>query len=43
MLREKPSLVRIEVPNRGHGPVLNEPAVLAGIDDFLAGIFPSGL
>jgi pimeloyl-ACP methyl ester carboxylesterase len=43
MLREKPSLIRIEVPNRGHVPVLNEPAVLAGIDDFLAGIFPSGL
>jgi pimeloyl-ACP methyl ester carboxylesterase len=40
MLREKPSLVRIEVPNRGHVPLLTEPAVLAGIDAFLAGIFP---
>jgi pimeloyl-ACP methyl ester carboxylesterase len=40
MLREKPALVRIEVPNRGHVPLLNEPAVLAAIDAFLAGLFP---
>ena len=40
MLQEKPMLVRIEEPNRGHVPLLNEPAVLAGIDAFLAGIFP---
>lgn len=39
MLREKPALVRIEVPNRGHVPLLDEPAVLAGIDAFLAGLF----
>jgi pimeloyl-ACP methyl ester carboxylesterase len=40
MLQEKPALVRVEVPNRGHVPLLNEPAVLAEIDAFLAGIFP---
>lgn len=39
MSREKPGLIRIEVPNRGHVPLLNEPPVLAGIDAFLAGLF----
>jgi pimeloyl-ACP methyl ester carboxylesterase len=39
MLAEKPDLVRIEVPNRGHVPLLNEPGVLAGIDTFLAAVF----
>lgn len=40
MAAEKPDLVRIEVPNRGHVPMLIEPEVLAGIERFLAGIFP---
>jgi pimeloyl-ACP methyl ester carboxylesterase len=39
MLAEKPDLVRIEVPNRGHVPLLNEPGVLAGIEAFLARVF----
>jgi pimeloyl-ACP methyl ester carboxylesterase len=36
MRQEKPGLVRIEVPNRGHAPVLTEPPVLGGVDAFLA-------
>jgi pimeloyl-ACP methyl ester carboxylesterase len=39
MLAAKPDLVRIEVPNRGHVPLLNEPGVLANIEAFLAGVF----
>jgi pimeloyl-ACP methyl ester carboxylesterase len=39
MLREKPELVRIEVPNRGHVPLLTEPGVPEAIDKFLAGLF----
>jgi pimeloyl-ACP methyl ester carboxylesterase len=39
MLQEKPALVRIEVPNRGHVPLLTEPGVLEGIEQFLAGVF----
>jgi pimeloyl-ACP methyl ester carboxylesterase len=39
MLREKPGLIRMEVANRGHAPLLNEPGVLPRIDSFLAGIF----
>lgn len=35
MLREKPDLMHIEVPNRGHTPLLDEPVSLAAIDDFL--------
>lgn len=35
MLREKPDLEHIEVPNRGHTPLLNEPECLAAIDAFL--------
>lgn len=35
MLAEKPELVRVEVPNRGHVPQLNEPGALAAIDAFL--------
>lgn len=38
MLAEKPDLVRIQVPNRGHVPLLNEAGVLAGIEAFLAGV-----
>jgi len=40
MQQEMPALVRIDVPNRGHVPLLNEPAALAGIDTLLAEIFP---
>ncbi|MGL6224059.1 MAG: alpha/beta fold hydrolase [Steroidobacteraceae bacterium] len=36
MQREKPDLVRIEVPDRGHTPQLDEPASVAAIDAFLA-------
>jgi pimeloyl-ACP methyl ester carboxylesterase len=38
MLAEKPSLVRIEVPNRGHVPLLSEPMAQTGIDAFLRGV-----
>jgi pimeloyl-ACP methyl ester carboxylesterase len=36
MLREKPDLVRVEVPQRGHTPMLDEPDSVAAIDEFLA-------
>jgi pimeloyl-ACP methyl ester carboxylesterase len=36
MLLEKPDLVRVEVPRRGHTPMLDEPASVAAIDEFLA-------
>lgn len=36
MQREKPDLVRVEVPDRGHTPQLDEPASVAAIDAFLA-------
>jgi pimeloyl-ACP methyl ester carboxylesterase len=36
MQQEKPDLVRVEVPNRGHVPLLDEPAAVAAIDQFLA-------
>jgi pimeloyl-ACP methyl ester carboxylesterase len=36
MLREKPDLVRVEVPRRGHTPMLDEPVSVAAIDEFLA-------
>jgi pimeloyl-ACP methyl ester carboxylesterase len=36
MQREKPDLVRVEVPDRGHVPLLDEPAAVAAIDAFLA-------
>ncbi len=35
MAREKPDLIRVEVPNRGHTPRLDEPESLAAIDAFL--------
>jgi pimeloyl-ACP methyl ester carboxylesterase len=35
MLREKPDLQYLEVPNRGHVPLLNEPGVLPAIDKLL--------
>ena len=36
MLREKPDLMHIEVANRGHTPLLNEPQCVTAIDSFLA-------
>ena len=35
MAHEKPDLMQVEVPNRGHTPLLNEPACLEAIDSFL--------
>ncbi len=37
----KPDLVQVTVPHRGHAPLLDEPAALAAIDDFLAGLDPA--
>jgi pimeloyl-ACP methyl ester carboxylesterase len=36
MVNEKPDLLHIEVANRGHTPLLNEPQCLAAIDAFVA-------
>ena len=36
MAREKPDLMHIEVANRGHTPLLNEPECAAAIDAFVA-------
>lgn len=36
MRREKPDLRYVEIPNRGHAPLLNEPDSEAAIDAFLA-------
>jgi pimeloyl-ACP methyl ester carboxylesterase len=36
MQQEKPDLVRVEVPNRGHVPLLDEAEAVAAIDQFLA-------
>jgi pimeloyl-ACP methyl ester carboxylesterase len=36
MAREKPDLMHIEVANRGHTPLLNEPPCVAAIDAFVA-------
>jgi pimeloyl-ACP methyl ester carboxylesterase len=36
MQREKPDLAVLEVANRGHAPLLDEPECLAAIDEFLA-------
>jgi pimeloyl-ACP methyl ester carboxylesterase len=38
MAREKPDLLRITVPDRGHTPTLDEPVCVAAIDAFLAGL-----
>jgi hypothetical protein len=32
---EYPELVQLSLPNRGHVPLLDEPAALAAIDAFL--------
>ncbi len=39
MLQEMPSMAHIEVPGRGHVPLLNEPGVTEHIDAFLARVF----
>jgi len=36
MVREKPDLVHVEVADRGHTPLLNEPRCVAAIDAFVA-------
>ena len=36
MQAEKPDLVRVEVPNRGHVPLLDEPEAVSAIEAFLA-------
>jgi pimeloyl-ACP methyl ester carboxylesterase len=36
MVREKPDLMHIEVADRGHTPLLNEPQCVAAIDAFVA-------
>jgi pimeloyl-ACP methyl ester carboxylesterase len=36
MAREKPDLMHIEVANRGHTPLLNEPQCVTAIDAFVA-------
>ena len=38
MHAEKPDLVRVEVPNRGHVPLLDEPEAVVAIDAFLASV-----
>ena len=40
MQREKPDLERVTVGNRGHVPLLDEPAALGAIDHFLARLRP---
>jgi pimeloyl-ACP methyl ester carboxylesterase len=41
MQREKPDLRVLEVANRGHAPLLDEPECLAAIDEFLATVAPA--
>lgn len=38
MQARKPDLARVDVPNRGHVPLLDEPEAVAAIDAFLAGV-----
>jgi pimeloyl-ACP methyl ester carboxylesterase len=38
MQREKPDLVRVTVPQRGHAPLLDEPECVAAIDAFMASV-----
>lgn len=40
MAREKPDLERLEVADRGHAPLLDEPGVLPAIDTFLNRVLP---
>jgi pimeloyl-ACP methyl ester carboxylesterase len=41
MQREKPGLGVLEVANRGHAPLLDEPECLVAIDEFLATVAPA--
>ena len=41
MQREKPDLRSLTVANRGHPPLLDEPAAVAAIDDFLRSAWPA--
>jgi len=43
MQREKPDLKVLEVANRGHAPMLDEPECLAAIDEFLAQVHSTGM
>ena len=36
--RRHKQLVQVEVPGRGHAPMLDEPTAAAAIEDFLAGL-----
>jgi hypothetical protein len=36
MVRENPQVEHLEVMNRGHTPLLNEPECLAAMDRFVA-------
>ncbi|PHQ71282.1 MAG: alpha/beta hydrolase [Sneathiella sp.] len=38
MAKENPDMIRIELPNRGHVPLLNEPELTDQLDKFIAGI-----
>ena len=38
MAEAKPDLVRVEVPNRGHVPWLDEPECVAALDGFVSGL-----
>jgi pimeloyl-ACP methyl ester carboxylesterase len=38
MKRENPDLQQLEVANRGHVPLLDEPECIAAMDGFLRGI-----
>jgi pimeloyl-ACP methyl ester carboxylesterase len=41
MKRENPGLQQLEVANRGHVPLLDEPECIAALDAFLSRIFPA--
>jgi len=38
MAAEKPDLVRVTVPNRGHTPILDEPECTAALEEFFRGV-----
>lgn len=38
MAARHPNLVRVNVPNRGHAPMLDEPAAVSAMDAFLVGL-----
>jgi hypothetical protein len=40
MKAENPELVQLEVAQRGHAPLLDEPQCIAAIDAFLARVLP---